>query len=430
MRRSGATNAEGRAPDATAMHARATARHRGAPGRALRLAVVCGLALAILLAIRARTAPLLPGHPDFANAWDHHKYIWMAEQGPFGFHLAPFCWRIGTPLLARLLPFSTPASFGLIALLSLWASAVAVYALARRGGFAFAAGVTGMLLFLTQGWMVRSNLYNIWKPDPLAACISLLAILAALERRHALFALLLALGVTVKESVLFVAPLHYALATPRVWNARALGRTALLTLPAIAVLLALRALIPMRNDDPAYIGALPDTLRIVQLDTSRYDLAWLWHALAVPRLRAFTPRDLVDGTIGVFGLAPLALACLAPRRSLRTLARWSPFLVLVAAQVLFATNAQKLLALGFPFVVLAALGGADETVRRLRAPWAAFGALALVLVALSLTRSWILIVPGRIQAALLAACLAACAVWRWWNVKGGAGSQRSPRSSS
>jgi len=388
------------------------------------MVLLAWVTLAVLISIRLKTAALIPGHPDFAQPWDHHKYLWMALHGPFDFHVAPFCWRVGTPLLARLLPFPPEQSFSAIAFISLWATAAGVYALARRAGFPFAAGLVGALLFLSQGWMVRSNLENIWKPDALAACISVAAIVCALDRRARLFALLLALGVTVKESVLFVAPLYYSLQARRWGDARLLARTILVALPALAVLFALRALIPMRNDDPAYIAALPDTLRIVQLDTSVYDLSWLWRAIALPRLRGLAPDCAIEGTAGVFGLASIALAFFAPRRTLRLFTRWAPFLALVCAQVLFATNTQKLLALGFPFVILAALGGAEAVVRRLHAPWAAFGALALALVALSLMRPWMLVVPARYQAALLAACLAGCALWPAWRERG---ANRAPR---
>ncbi len=373
--------------------------------------LLAGGTLVLLAALRARTIPLTPAHPEFSNPWDHHKYIWMAVHDPFGFGVAPFCWRIGTPTLAHLLPFQVETSFAIITFLSLWLTGIAFYFIARRLSFPYWAALSGALLYYTQGWFVRANLFNIWKPDPAAVCISLFAVLCIMRRNNWAYALLLATGVLFKESVLFVAPLHYSLNTDRPWNPRLALRTVDLAIPAIVVLLILRALIPMRNDDPAYIAQLPHVLSQVQLGTATYSVTWLWHNIGLARVRSFSLDGVWSATVGVFGFVAVVLPLFSLRRSLFLLVRWFPFLLLVAAQVFFATNAQRLLAIGFPVVLLASLGGADWIVSRLRVHWASFAVFCLALVGVSLLRAWIVVVPLPYQVLVLASYLLLCATW-------------------
>lgn len=381
------------------------------------LLLACGT-LVLLAALRVQTAPLTSTHPEFNNPWDHHKYIWMALHDPLGFGVAPFCRRIGTPLLAHLLPFKVETSFAIITFVSLWLTGIAFYFIARRLSFPYWAALSGALLYYTQGWFVRANLFNIWKPDPAAVCVSLFAVLCILRRNNWAYALLLAVGVLFKESVLFVAPLYYSLNTERPWNPRLALRTVALAIPAVGVLLILRALIPMRNDDPAYIAQLPQLLTQVQLGTSTYSVTWLWHNIGLPRLRSFSPHDVWYATVGVFGFVAVVLPLFSLRRTASLLARWFPFLVLVGLQVFFATNAQRLLSIGFPAVLLASLSGAEAIVRRCHVHWASFALLCVLLVGFSLLRTWIVVVPWQYQVLLLACYLLLCATWRFaWKRK-------------
>ncbi len=374
------------------------------------LLLACGT-LVLLAALRARTIPLTPEHSEFNNPWDHHKYIWMALHDPFSFGVAPFCWRIGTPLLAHLLPFKVETSFAIITFLSLWLTGIAFYAIARRLSFPYWAALSGALLYYTQGWFVRANLFNIWKPDPVAVCISLFAVLCIMRKNDWAYALLLAVGVIFKESVLFIAPLYYSLKTDRPWSPRLALRTVDLAIPAIVVLLILRALIPMRNDDPAYIAQLPHVLSQVQLGTSTYSVTWLWHNIGLPRLHSFSIQDVWSATVGVFGFVVVVLPLFSLRRTASLLVRWLPLVLLVGLHVFFATNAQRLLAIGFPVVLLASLCGANWILGRFRVHWASFAVFCLALVGVSLLRTWIVVVPLPYQVVLLTSYLVLCATW-------------------
>lgn len=40
-------------------------------------------------------------HPHFKNIWNHHKYLWMAKNNPFDFHIAPFAGEFLFQLLQK-----------------------------------------------------------------------------------------------------------------------------------------------------------------------------------------------------------------------------------------------------------------------------------------------------------------------------------------
>ena len=315
---------------------------------------------------------MTPDHPDFAMPWDHHKYAWMAREDPLGFHIAPFCWRLLVPCLARLLAFDLPTSFLLIAFAGISMTGVIVYALARELFQASSFGTIALLMYFSQGWAGKFALHDFWLPDALSYLFIALGIYAVFTRHDALFVLALAIGVLAKESVIFVAPLYYTLRTGRLVDPGLFKRCVLLTLPAILVLLSLRVLIPSMNDDPGYLNTLPETARIVQDGVSSYDYADLFASIGLRRLRDLSMETLYSLTIGTFGVL-LLLPLFAWKRSGVLLLRFLPFLVLVYAQLLFSVNEERLLAVAFPAVILMALTGVDALAAKLsiRPAWLA-----------------------------------------------------------
>jgi hypothetical protein len=165
-------------------------------------------------------------NPIFPEPWDHHKYLAMASGGIGDFHIAPFCWRIGKPLLAKALPFELQTGFIVITVASVALIAVLVYDLARAYDHTASLAVAGMLLFLSLEWGPKFFLFDFWLPDSLVALLMTAAILAAVTRRQFAFAVLLVAGVTVKECMLFVAPLYYTLNTRRWFDPRLLRSAA------------------------------------------------------------------------------------------------------------------------------------------------------------------------------------------------------------
>lgn len=374
--------------------------------------LIAGVALVIIAALRFRTDTLTYDHPQFLNPWDHHKYIWMATNNPFDFHVAPFCWRVGTPLLAAALPFDLEKSFMILSYLALWMTGVVMFYLARRYGFSKSIALTGMIAFFSMGWVVKANLYNIFKPDPLAFLFVTLAIYCIVDRRDILYAVLLAVGVVFKESVLFVVPLYYALKTDRALDPRLLLRAVILALPAIGVFFAIRYFIPMKNDDYFYLSTLPEALHQVQLGRSTFDLAWLWREIGLERLKNISPESLLHYTVGTFGVVAALMPLFAIRTNLKLFARFLPFIILVYAQILFATNDTRLLAIGFPVIILMTLNGAEVIARYLQVKVMTIALLFGVLICLLLVRTWMLFLPGIYEAVIFLIFLAVCFSWR------------------
>ena len=374
--------------------------------------LVIGVALIINAALRVRTDALTYDHPRFFNPWDHHKYIWMATNGPFDFHVAPFCWRVGTPLLAAVLPFDVEKNFMILSYISLWLTGVAMYYLARRFGFSRETAFTGMIAFFSIGWAVKANLYNIFKPDPPAFFLVTLAMYCIAARRDLLYAVTLAVGVVFKESVLFVVPLYYTLIAKKAFDMRLLLRTIGLALPAIGIFIAIRLLIPMKNEDYFYLSTLPEALQQVQLGRSTFDLGWLWREIGLERLKSISPESLLQYTVGTFGVVAGLMPLFAIKKNLGLLARFSPFMILVYAQIMFATNDTRLLALGFPVVILMALNGADVIAQYMKVKVVTIALLFGVLLSLLLVRTSMLFLPGIYEAVLFLMYLSVCFSWR------------------
>jgi len=356
------------------------------PRRASRreLLLVAALALLAVFALLVRSERLEAGHPDFQRPWDHHKYIHMATGGLFDFRVAHFCWRVGVPLAVKLLPFGTRGGFLSIAMVSLVAAGLLLYLAARRFGFSARLSIAGMLLFFSLGWAAKYNLSHFWLSDAAALALAGAVILLILGRRMAWAALVLALAVTVKESVLFVAPLFYSLRARRIWDGRLLLQSLLYALPALAMLLALRAAIPMGNGDAEYMAALPEQLRTVHHGVSDFDLAYLWREHGLRRLTAPSLLDLKEMSIWAWGPLMLLLPFFAFGRARALFLRFAPLLLLAYAQLALASNSQRLVVLAYAAMILPGLAVLEGWGRRLRADEGVWVILAAGLVVLNL----------------------------------------------
>jgi hypothetical protein len=329
--------------------------------------VAVGFVAAVLTAVILwRVEPLTPGHPDFDRPWDHHKYRHMATTNLTDFHIAPFCGRIGVPFLARSLPVDSQTGFMVVALVSVMLTGVAVFGLARAARYTREEAWAAMFLFYGVGYATRHFIERFWLPDAASMLFLALVLLAILRRNDAAFALLLALGVTVKENILFAAPLYYTLTTRRLFDRRLLVRTAALAAPAIGVLLVLRLTIAAYNSDPDYVSLLPQTLWQVQSGTPDYNYHELIFRVGSERLQALSPGYAASLYLRPFGVLVSLLPVLALRCNLRLYLRLAPFILLLYAQLLFAVSTERLLAFGAPVLILPALAGLRSLGCRLR----------------------------------------------------------------
>lgn len=336
------------------------------------------LSLIALIALMAATPRLTTSDPRFAEPADHHKYIYMAEHGPARFHIAPFCWRIGVPELARWLPGKLALGFLSIACIGIAAAGVGVYAAARAFGQDHSIGLFAILLFFAMGWAARFALFDFWLPDGLLMALVVWTIVCAKRGRPLAFVVLTSLGVLVKESALFAAPLYATLAPPAQKGAVITARRLALGLPAVLVWLSIRTAIPALNADESYVASLSANLRTADDVAHSYDYFQRARIITSRRLHDLGAPALHACTTEAFGMAPCLLSLLAIRRNLALLGRLWPFVVMVYAQLIFATDTQRLIVLAFPAALLMSGNGVDALTRRLGIPtiaWLPLGAI-------------------------------------------------------
>jgi len=343
---------------------------------------ITSLLLVSLLLIR--TEKLDYNHALFSQNWDHHKYIAMAEGNPFDFHIAPFCWRIGVPVLAKALPWDLQDSFTVISFISIWMTGVLIYYLSRIFKFSQIYAFVGMLMFFSMKYATRIYLFIFWGADPLSSLFIVLSICCILLKRDILFLIVVMIGVTVKESVIFAAPLYYTFNARKIIDGKLAIRMLLLVAPAVFVLISLRIGIPKMNDDAKYLSTLPETLRIVQEGTSSYNYLALLRDIGLQRVKTLSLLTLGDYTVGTFGIALMSLPFFSVRRNIELFLRFIPFLVLVGSQLLFAVGTNRLLALGFPAIIMMALNGIDTVSKALFIRQKYFIILALLIFGLNL----------------------------------------------
>jgi hypothetical protein len=351
---------------------------RRIPGVLVALVAACALTGALWT---AGTYKLTTDSAGFRGVGDDHVYLYMTAHPLGSLHIAPWCWRILVPLLARWLPVSPQAGYTAIALTTVTLNAVILYLILRKWGFAEGFALLGLLLYFSFGYVTKFNLKDFWLTDSTAFFFASAAILALQWRRKYVFAVCLLLGVLAKESVIFVAPLYYTFEARQRWDPGVLARAFLLAAPAMAALIALRVALPAWNAVPDYVASLPANVRSDVGNLPTYNM------LAVARqtieIRAHHwLRMTVAYVVCCFGLLGMVLPALAGRRLRPVLARFWPLLLLTLTQLLFALNTQRLTAFAFIPVIIACLCGAEAAMTRfgVHGAWFALAAVTAIIL--------------------------------------------------
>jgi hypothetical protein len=210
---------------------------------------VCGAAALALLSELVRREPTPRG--------DDQIYERIAQH-PFGVHTFPFGFRIGLPLVVHVLPFDHTSSFLLLAWLAAGGAAAFAYLLMRelRVGRSLAAALA-LAMCVSPPFLVVA-LRDGRNTDIATVFFMMAASYLAVRRRYVGLAVTLALGVLVREAVLFVAPFAYALWATRALDRRAALQTLAVAAPAIAAYAALRLGIDTVGEAqvPGYGGSL------------------------------------------------------------------------------------------------------------------------------------------------------------------------------
>lgn len=345
---------------------------------------VVSVSLFITTVLLLRTDIITYGHPNFLLHWDHHKYIYMASQNPFDFHIAPFCWRIINPLFAKLLPFDLQWNFLIITFLSIWITGVAIYYLVKIFNFSKEFAFLGMFMFFSLGWATKYVLQDFWLPDALSFLFITLAIYCIVSKKDIWFIVLLTIGVSVKESVIFVAPLYYTLSTQKFVNMKLFKRTMLLVIPSIIVLFILRVSIPQMNNNLNYLSTIPETLHGGWGPIDSYSYWELLKILGKRRLSELSLSTLLSYSVGTFGFMVMLLPFFSIKKNIILFLKFIPFLLLVCFPLLFAFDAERYIVVGFPAMILLALNGIDAFLKRLEIQPASFIPLPLFLLGLNL----------------------------------------------
>lgn len=264
--------------------------------RALTLAIAASVALALLAALMPK---------EGAPRGDDLIYEDIARD-PFGTHTFPFGLRFGLPLLVHVLPFGGGSAFLLLAILCAGGATAFAYLLMRElGSSATLAASLAVLMSLSPPFLVVVLRHG-RNTDIATVLLMLAASYFAVRRRYWQLALAMLVGVTVREAVLFIGPLAYAL-----WAVRPLDRDAglralAITAPALGAYLAIRVGLHTigKAQVPGYTGSLlRERITVIEIGLrssvqearrviSVYGPLWLVAPIALAGMR-FARRGLV-----------------------------------------------------------------------------------------------------------------------------------------
>ena len=378
----------------------------------VRVFSVVGLCFLITLSLRLRTETMHPGGPFWDMPADHHKYMYLAEHPLGSFHIQPTCWRIGVPMLAKAMPFSTWRNFDILTIAFLTLSGLMVYLWLTAIPLDPGKALLGVLMFYSLGGASKLIAGAVVSPDAASYFFILLALYAIYRGNDVLFAAALALGVLTKETVLLIGPLYYTLRTPTWWDRKRLLRTVLVCAPCICVFAAVRLLIPAWNDRDDYVRSLPFIYTQVSAGMVRYDLLTAFRG-TIETYRSYTPINLLRlftwGSLGVH----LFLPFFAPRRNREPFVRWTPYWLPIMLSLLIALNADRRVSSFFPVLIILGLNGMAALAAALRLENRHFMVLFVMLLGLLWIKKDVAIAPFDLAAAVFLGWLAwAVAHWQ------------------
>lgn len=175
--------------------------------------------------------------PGIEFVGDSAVYIQMSYQ-PFNYILAPFSYRILTPLIVYLLPLKHYMGFIVVNLTATIGTSILLYYYLKKLNIVRIYRIIGTLFFLFSPSVLYS-LLNINLVDPLSYLFFLLAFYAILTKDDKLFLIAVVLGVFNKETILLVIPLFFIFKLDR-GILKALKSTLIVSLPGLMIFVILR----------------------------------------------------------------------------------------------------------------------------------------------------------------------------------------------
>jgi hypothetical protein len=242
---------------------------------------------------------------------DEPFYTLMASH-PGATHSFPYAFRIGVPWLVHVLPFSQTVAFQVQALALTAASGAALYALMRHFDVSARLAAPLAVGFVVSPTLLVALLRHGRSIDPASALVMTLGCLFIVRRQRLALAATLLIGVTVKETSLFLIPLAYAVWAERILDRRAMLDVVLAAIVPIAGYAVLRLAIPATGSSytPDHAGSfLHVRLQILRQTFSGTDLRRM--AYTYGPLWVLAPLALRRFSIARRGLVLVAICALA-----------------------------------------------------------------------------------------------------------------------
>jgi len=178
--------------------------------------------------------------PKFSKILIYDSFIYyQMSLSPFKSTLAPYTYRILTPLIVFLLPLKKLAGFFLINTSSLFLAAIVFYYYLKRLKFNSLISFLGVLIFLSAPTVIYS-LYDIALVDNLSFLFIALAFYFILSERDGLFFIVMLIGILNKETILFTIPLFFLYKLEQANLKIALKKTFLILIPILIVFFVIR----------------------------------------------------------------------------------------------------------------------------------------------------------------------------------------------
>lgn len=207
---------------------------------------VAGLGITVAaIAVFALLTPPIAFNDGLGN--DGKRYADLTEglRGkPADLPWGPFAYRVLPSALVALLPFDIPTGFLIVNIGSALATALLLLRLLLRFGVATQIALVALVWWLVLPMGLRWDIYYPVLGDAFGFFILVVLVTCALERRLGLFAVALVAGALARENLL--------MAIPFLWRAHLRTKpirwtvvVALVSIPALAALLAIRAFPPV-----------------------------------------------------------------------------------------------------------------------------------------------------------------------------------------
>lgn len=297
------------------VRANTVARVSGAVGawrRSPRVAITWGLAPTVTVLLLACIFALLwldtrPLDVNDGFGYDGLEYARLALSLRSGTPMeidSPQVYRVVAPAIVALSGLEVRLGFFVLNVAADLGSGLLLLVLLKRYGAAPGAAVLAIVWWGVLPFALRKELHTPVLVDAVSFFVLTALLLAAIARQHLLFAVLLAVGVLTRESLLLVAPFLILRAVPLGWRVTATAAAAVI--PALAALTLIHV-------------APPAPPRPGSLDTAAY-LAFHSYLIA-----ANIDGDALRALLGpLFGLGGLLSVALGRLRALRQLLATEP----------------------------------------------------------------------------------------------------------